>query len=114
MGEHLIKRHNLSKITTQSSLSSVTQNDSTTPAIIDNAPSPFIAITPEQYSNFRLALISWMVKSISLIVKLRMTHFESLLPVVLWELSVQSLFYLVQVILSGTVLCRSIESKRRT
>ncbi len=45
MGEHLIKRHNLSKITTQNSLSSVSQNNSTTPTIIDNAPSPFIAIT---------------------------------------------------------------------
>lgn len=62
MGKHLIKRHNLSSTIAQSSSSLVSQTKSTTPAIVDNARSPFIATTPEQYSNFNLTLITWMVK----------------------------------------------------
>ena len=52
----------MSKTTTQSNSSSVPQIGFNTPSIEDNAQSPFIAITPEQYSNFRLTLITWMVK----------------------------------------------------
>ena len=63
MGEHLTKRHNLSKPTTTGSHSSLaSQIESTTPVIKENARSPFIPITPTQYSNFRLMLITWIVR----------------------------------------------------
>lgn len=62
MGDHLIKIHKLSKATTQSSSSQAPQIQSTTSDAQDNARSLFIPITPEQYSKFRLTLITWMVK----------------------------------------------------
>lgn len=63
MDEHLTKRHNLSKpTTTESHLSLASQIESTSPVIKGNTRSPFIAITPKQYSKFRLMLITWMIK----------------------------------------------------
>lgn len=63
MGEHMTKRHNLSKPTTTESHSSLaSQIESTSPVIKGNTRLPFIAITPKQYSNFRLMLITWMIK----------------------------------------------------
>ena len=58
IGKHLIKIHKLSKATTQDSSSQASQAESTTPGVKDNLQS----INPEQYSNFRLTLIAWMVK----------------------------------------------------